>query len=235
MIKDLYPINKYPFEELLLKNNYKLNEETYKLFIHNKYCIHITKNGEPCRRKKIPEKEYCGRHAPLGISFKNKCIWENCKKITNKNPVCCIHTKYLNKIINTPLPDPVDEEKEFFGHNVYLCKLYNTEIKIIIKDYILDGNFSENKKNTLIIYNYFSFNNFIYNIYIKYQIFILNILNKYNINIKFLYNFLKLIYDEFNKNDKNVSVSSNSNVNIGGRKKKKKKNKKIIESDNFTK
>lgn len=234
MIKDLYPISKYPLEELLRKNNYKLNEETYKIFIHDKYCIHITKNGEPCIRRKLEGKDFCGKHSPSDVSFTNKCIYNKCKKITKKNPICCIHLKYLNRIINTPLPCVDEEEKRFFGHNIYHCKIYNKNIKIIIKDYVHDGCFSSNKENKLINHNSFSFSMFLYNIYNNYRKFVLNILNKYNINIDFLYNFLKVIHDEFNKNDKKVSVLSNSTGNISKKKGKKKKNKKIIESDSST-
>lgn len=230
MIKDIYPVSKIPFEELLLKNNYKLNEETFKIFINDKYCIHRIKSKKgnsdeyiPCRRKKKEGQDFCGRHAPINVSFINKCIYNNCRKTTKKDKICFIHKKYLNKICNISLPIPDDEEIIFFGHKIYNCRI-NGNTKIIIKDYIFDGHFSDNKKNNLIKYNYFSFNSFLYDIYNKYKTLILSIINKYNINITFLYNLLKIIYDEFNKMDKKVSVLSNSNTVS---KKKKKKNKKI--------
>lgn len=237
MLKDIYPVSKYPFEDLLLKNNYKLNEETFKIFICDKYCIHrIKTKGEnsdeyiPCRRKKIEGKDFCGKHAPSDVSFKNKCIYSNCKRTTKKYKLCPTHKKYLNKICNTPLPIPDEEEIIFFGHNIYNCEI-NKKTKIIIKDYVLDGDFIYNPNDKLIKYTNFSLNKFLTNIYNKYKSFILYILDRYNINVNFLYNLLKLIYDEFNKTDKKVSVLSNSNVNISKKKKKKKKKKNINNID----
>lgn len=232
MIKDLYPVNKYPFEELLLKNNYVLNEETFKLFIYNKYCVHRIKTKKdnidkyiPCIRKKVEGKEFCAKHLPADVSFSNKCSYNNCKRITKKDKICCIHKKYLNKICNTPLPAIDYDELIFFGNNLYDCKIYNKNIKIIIKDYISDSTYSNNNTNSINKYYHYSFNNFLYNIYNTYKLLIFNIIKKYNINIKFLYNLLKLIY-EFNKKDKKVSVLSNFNDKILEPKKKKKKNKK---------
>lgn len=105
MIKDLYPVNKYPFEVLLLKNNYKLNEETFKLFIHDKYCIHRIKRKKdntnkyiPCNRKKVEGKDFCAKHLPSGISFSNKCIYNNCKKITKKDKFCWLRNFILKDI-----------------------------------------------------------------------------------------------------------------------------------------
>lgn len=44
MIKDLYPISKYPFEQFLIENNYSLEDNnTWKKFIHPNYCIHLEK------------------------------------------------------------------------------------------------------------------------------------------------------------------------------------------------
>lgn len=237
MIKDIYPVSKIPFEELLLKNNYILNEETYKKFIHNNYCTHMekkrkTNNYEPCRRKKIKEKNVCARHLPVDISFNNKCAWEKCKKTTKKEILCCIHNKYFNNICNIPLPHTNDEELMFYGHNIYKCIIYNK--KIIIKEYISDGNYNDNKNSCIIKHSYFSLNNFLRNIYNNYKLLILNILNKYNINIKFLYNLLKLIYNEFNKNDKKVSILSNSNGKVLESKNKKKKKKVTINNINFS-
>lgn len=241
MIKDLYPVNKYPFEKLLLKNNYALNEETFKLFIHSKYCVHKIKQKKdsvdkyiPCNRKKVEGKELCAKHLPADVSFNNKCSYGNCKRITKKDKICCIHKKQFNKICNTPLPEVDDDELIFFGNNLYNCKIYNKNIKIIIKEYIYDGNYNINGKNKLIKYSCFSFNNFLYNIYNKYKLLILNIIEKYNINIDFLYNLLSLIYYEINKKDKKVSVLLNSNVNIHKKKKKKNKKKKGIVSDSST-
>lgn len=155
MIQDIYPVKKYPFEELLLKNNYKLNKETYKMFIHEKYCIHISKKNELCRRKKIPGKNFCGRHAPNNVSFLNKCIYNNCKRTIKKNKLCPIHKKYMDRICNTSLPEPDIEELKFFGHNIYDYKIYKGT-KIIIKDYIFDGHFSDNRENKIMKYSYFA-------------------------------------------------------------------------------
>lgn len=229
MIKDLYPISKIPFEQFLVENDYSLNDiNTWKKFIHSNYCIHLEKRRkkknldddiyEPCRRKKILGKEYCSRHAPKDEIIINKCNYNGCKKSTKLNQLCYIHKKQFNNICNIPLPLPSYEENIFYGHNIYKC-IVNKNTKIFIKDYIYDGKISNNKKNNLIKYNYFSLNNFLYNIYNSYNLLILHIVKKYNINIEFLYILLKLI-DEINKNDKKVSILSNSNVNISNKKKK---------------
>lgn len=83
MIKDLYPVNRYPFEDLLLKNNYSLeNNETWKYFIHNNYCIHISKKKELCRRKKVKGKDFCSKHCNKDEELINKCNYIK-KTVTN--------------------------------------------------------------------------------------------------------------------------------------------------------
>lgn len=245
MIKDLYPVNKYPFEQFLIENNYSLNDNnTWKKFIHHNYCIHLERKRnkknidseiyEPCRRKKIPGKEYCGRHAPKDEIIINKCNYNCCKKSTKLNKLCYIHKKQFYNICNTPLPFMDDEEIMFYGHTIYNCQIKNT--KIIIKEYINNNFFSNNKNNKLINYSYFSLTNFLFDIYNKYKLFILNIIEKYNINVNFLFCLISLIYNEFNKNDKKVSDLSNLDVNINKKQKKKKRRRKIkvIDTENIT-
>lgn len=208
MLKDLYPVNKLPFENLLLNNNYELNEETFKIFIHDKYCIHVSKKKELCRRKKIVGKDFCAKHLPSGISFSNKCIYSNCKKITKKKNICHIHEKIYKQICNTPLPDKDDEELMFFGHNIYNCKIYKKEIKIIIKDYLYLSNYKCSfKDHVMIKYNNFSINNFISTIYYNFVNKLLKIIEG-KIDIKTLI-FIINLFHEINKNGKKVPVSLN--------------------------
>lgn len=121
MIKDLYPISKYPLEQLLIENKYPLDDiNTWNKFMHSNYCIHLEKRRknknmnediyEPCRRKKIQGKEYCSRHAPKDEILINKCNYNGCRKSTKLNKLCYIHTKQFNNICAIPLPFMNDEE-----------------------------------------------------------------------------------------------------------------------------
>jgi hypothetical protein len=174
MIKDIYPVAKIPFEQLLLKNNYLLDNNTWNEFIHKNYCVHIIKRKikkndknyteELCKRKKILGKEYCGRHAPKEEIFINRCNYNNCKKKTKLNNLCHIHKKYFNNICKTPLPFVTDEELIFYGHNIYKCK-YNIK-NIDIKEIVLDGNYGSSEN--FVIVKYFNLKKYIYNILMKF-------------------------------------------------------------------
>lgn len=238
MKKDLYPIFKYAFENFLIENNYSLKDNNiWKKFIHPDYCIHIVKKRkkknnndeiyEICRRKKIPGKEYCGRHSPKNEHFINRCNFNNCKKITKLNQLCHIHKKQFNNICNIPLPFPNNEELAFYGHNIYNCNIYNIITYINIKEIILDGKYGnlENHKNFEIV-KYFDLKKYINNIITNFYSYINYYINKYNININFLCTLFNLLL-KINKNDKNVSISLKN-------KKKKKKNKKKKNISNST-
>ena len=114
MRRDIYPVQKIPFEELLIKNNYLLEDDiTWKYFVHPIYCIHRCKKGEICRRKKILGKEYCGRHSPRDELLINRCNYNGCKRLTKENKLCYYHQKQFDNICNIPLPNQDIQEIVF--------------------------------------------------------------------------------------------------------------------------
>ena len=207
MIKDLYPVNKYPFEELLINNNYKLDEETYKKYIHPKYCIHISKKKEICRRKKVEGKEYCCNHISKDERLKNKCNY----KIKNKY---CLKTVKSNKLCH--LHGPVFDEKTKDVYNyllfdpkvcskIYKQEIYNKNYYINIiehKEYI----YSKDRNNLKIIhYDYINFSQFINKIFNQYEKILIN---KYKINIYTLLSILNMILEI------NIPIDINDLYNI---------------------
>jgi hypothetical protein len=204
MIKDIYPVYKPAFEDLLLKNNYALSINTYKKFIHNDYCIHIDKNDNLCGRKKLKGKKYCCRHLRKEVIY--ICNFKGCRRRTQKYKMCYIH----RKIPDTPLPLVNDEELIFFGNNIYNCKIFNKNVKIVIKDYIYDGSHS-NTSNIcdIIIYKK---DDFLNNILNSSKRKIIEIINKYKINETFLYYLLSFL-SEIHKNDKRMSDLQKMDIN----------------------
>lgn len=204
MRKDIYPVYKPAFEDLLLKNNYALSISTYKKFIHNDYCIHIDKNDNLCGRKKLNDKNYCCRHLRKKVIY--ICNFKGCKRRTQKDKTCYIHSK----VPDTKLPPPNDEELIYFGNNIYNCKIFNKNIKIIIKDYIYDGSHSKNSNiSDIIIYKNDDFLNNIINSFKKK---IIEFINKYKINEIFLYYLLSFL-SEIHKNDKRMSDLQKIDIN----------------------
>lgn len=211
MIKDLYPIHKQPFEELLLKNNYILNEETYKKYIHPMYCFHITKTNEPCRRKKIQNEDFCINHIKKTIELINKCGY------IKKNGKQCARTVINDNICHCHISDFTNKTYNIYNHlynydynfnKIYICKLYNLNKSIRIieyNDYVYSNNRVENK---IIKYNIISVNDFINEIFLKYENYLLK---NYKINVFTLLKILYIIY-LFDKNYKILSFSSKLNI-----------------------
>lgn len=117
---DLYPVLKQPFEELLLKNNYMLNEKTYKIYIHPKYCSHINKHNEPCRRKKVNDENYCINHIRKQVDLINRCNYirkngKRCSKPVIDNNICHLHLPIF--------------EKKIFDLYIYLDVIYDNRQK----------------------------------------------------------------------------------------------------------
>lgn len=130
MLKDLYPINKYPFEKLLLKNNYELNEETYMIFIHNKYCYHVSKKNEICKRRAIDGDSLCVLHSKKKILQKNKCnyILKNCSPcqknvLTNQSIFCHLRQPFFQNATYQIYDYLVYEENSWQNINIKNVKI----------------------------------------------------------------------------------------------------------------
>lgn len=213
MIKDLYPVNKYPFEDLLLKNNYILNEETFKKYIHPIYCIHLSKKNEPCRRKKIKDEEYCYKHLKKDIKLINRCNY------MKKNGKLCKKHVYNNKICHLHIFDFENKTYDIYNflynydynfYRTYSCKIYNKKIFINIieyKEYI----YSNDKNNSKIMaFRIKSADVFINEIFNKYESFLLS---KYKIDIYTLLKMMYILYI-FDKSGKNLPFSSNTDDDL---------------------